>query len=137
MISYRNTGGPPSRRTVLRTTAAFALQSMALGCMGPIFRPQSPDAALTTVEDERPGATRLVSSVAHPYGMNYVKIENVALVTGLDGTGEDPAPSPQRAALLAELNKREIKNPNEVLASPNTALVLVKGYLRPGIQSGD
>jgi flagellar basal body P-ring protein FlgI len=137
MIRYRYTNGPPSRRIVLRTAAACALQSMAIGCMGPIFRPQSPDAALTSVEDERPGATRLVSTVAHPYGMNYVKVENVALVTGLDGTGEDPAPSPQRAALLAELNRREIKHPNEVLASPNTALVMVKGYLRPGIQAGD
>jgi flagellar basal body P-ring protein FlgI len=105
--------------------------------MGPIFRPQSPDAALTEADAPTPGSTRLVSAVAHPYGLNYVKIENVALVTGLDGTGEDPAPSPQRAALLAELNRREIKNPNEVLASPNTALVLVRGYLRPGIQAGD
>jgi flagellar basal body P-ring protein FlgI len=105
--------------------------------MGPIFRPQSPDAALTEVDAPTPTSTRLVSSVAHPYGLNYVRIENVALVTGLDGTGEDPAPSPQRAALLAELNRREIKNPNEVLASPNTALVLVRGYLRPGIQAGD
>jgi hypothetical protein len=123
---------------VLQTAAACALQSLAIGCMGPIFRPQSPDAALTKAEAEAaPGTTRLVSAVAHPYGMNYVKIENVALVTGLAGTGEDPAPSPQRAALLAELNRREIKNPNEVLASPNTAIVLVKGYLRPGIQAGD
>ena len=81
--------------------------------------------------------TQLVSAVAHPYGMNWVKVENVALVTGLAGTGEDPAPSPQRAALLAEMNRREIANPNEVISSPNTALVLVRGYLRPGIQKGD
>jgi hypothetical protein len=106
--------------------------------MGPIFRPQSPDAALTEVGDSQtPGSTQLVSSVAHPYGMNIVKVENVALVTGLAGTGEDPAPSPQRAALLAEMYKREIENPNEVLASPNTALVLVRAFLRPGIQAGD
>ncbi len=138
MISNRNSDDTPSRRAVLRTAVACALQFLAVGCMGPIFRPQSPDAALTKAEHEStPGATRLVSTVAHPYGMNYVKIENVALITGLDGTGEDPAPSPQRAALLAELNRREIKNPNEVLASPNTALVLVRGYLRPGIQAGD
>jgi flagellar basal body P-ring protein FlgI len=105
--------------------------------MGPIFRPQSPDAVLTEVDAESPGSTQLVGAVAHPYGMNYVKVENVALVTGLAGTGEDPTPSPQRAALLAEMNRREIENPNEVLASPNTALVLVRGYLRPGMQAGD
>jgi hypothetical protein len=105
--------------------------------MGPIFRPQSPDAALSKIDDGSIDGTQLVSAVAHPYGMNWVKVENVALVTGLAGTGEDPAPSPQRAALLAEMNRREIANPNEVIGSPNTALVLVRGYLRPGIQAGD
>ena len=112
------------------------------GCMGPILRPQSPDEALTkaaaAAEEERaPGGPQLVGSVAHPYGMSLAKIENVALVTGLAGTGEDPAPSPQRAALLAEMNRRGVENPNEVLASPNTALVLVRAFLRPGIQEGD
>ena len=126
-----------SRRMLLRTAAACLAPSLAIGCMGPIFRPQSPDAALSTIEDGAIDGTQLVSAVAHPYGMSFVKVENVALVTGLAGTGEDPAPSPQRAALLAELNRREIANPNEVLASPNTALVLVRGYLRPGIQAGD
>jgi flagellar basal body P-ring protein FlgI len=120
-----------------RAAACCALAALAVGCMGPIFRPQSPDATLTEVDAESPASTQLVGAVAHPYGMNYVKIENVALVTGLAGTGEDPPPSPQRAALLAEMNRREIENPNEVLASPNTALVLVRGYLRPGMQAGD
>jgi hypothetical protein len=122
---------------MLRTAAACLLPTAAFGCMGPIFRPQSPDAALSTIEDGAIDGTQLVSAVAHPYGMNWVKVENVALVTGLAGTGEDPAPSPQRAALLAEMNRREIANPNEVISSPNTALVLVRGYLRPGIQKGD
>lgn len=121
-----------------KTAATIALVAQLSGCMGPVFRQQSPDAALPPLEEEETtGSARLVGSVAHPYGMNFVKIENVALVTGLSGTGEDPAPSPQRAALLAEMNRRGIENPNEVLASPNTALVLVRGYLRPGMQEGD
>lgn len=125
-------------------TLAIAILVAANGCMGPILRPQSPDDALTKAANDlkeegelRPGQSQLVGTVAHPYGLSYVKVENVAMVTGLDGTGEDPAPSPQRAALLAEMNRREIENPNEVLASPNTALVLVRGFLRPGIQEGD
>ncbi|BBO31660.1 flagellar basal body P-ring protein FlgI [Lacipirellula parvula] len=126
-----------SRRAVLKAAALCVVSPLATGCMGPIFRPQSPDAALSTIEDGALDGSQLVSAVAHPYGMNFVKVENVALVTGLAGTGEDPAPSPQRAALLAELNRREIANPNEILSSPNTALVLVRGYLRPGIQAGD
>src|SRR4051794_20709917 len=104
----RARGNSFSRRHALKAAAACALQSLALGCMGPIFRPQSPDAALKDVAEEPAGSTQLVGSVAHPYGMSFVKIENVALVTGLSGTGEDPAPSPQRAALLAEMNRRGI-----------------------------
>ena len=35
------------------------------------------------------------------------------------------------------MNIREVDEPNRVLASPNTALVIVRGFLRPGIQAGD
>jgi flagellar basal body P-ring protein FlgI len=128
------------RRLALKHALYVALGTMlplAIGCMGPIFRPQSPDASLKDAKSEATNSTQLVGSVAHPYGMNFVKIENVALITGLAGTGEDPAPSPQRAALLAELNRHGVDHPNEVLASPNTALVVVRGFLRPGMQSGD
>ncbi len=128
------------RRTALNVAALAGTAACVIsGCMGPIFRPQSPDAALSddALKLDPPSHTQLVSSVAHPFGMNYVKVENVALVTGLAGTGEDPAPSPQRAALLSEMNRRGIEHPNEVLASPNTALVLVRAILRPGIQKGE
>ena len=52
MNSRQFSSGPFSRRTVLKTAAACALQSLSIGCMGPIFRPQSPDAALSTVDAE-------------------------------------------------------------------------------------
>ncbi|MCG8449729.1 MAG: flagellar basal body P-ring protein FlgI [Pirellulales bacterium] len=114
--------------------STFALCFLFSGCMGPILRPQSPEAQLS--DKDSPKAL-MVGDVAHPYGLGYVKLEAVALVTGLAGTGEDPPPSPQRAALLAEMNRREVENPNQILASPNTSLVLVRGFLRPGIQAGD
>ena len=102
--------------------------------MGPVLRQQSPESSLGKTSETK---TTFVSDVAHPYGMNYLKLEAVALVTGLSGTGEDPPPTSQRAALLNEMNRREVEHPNEVLASPNTALVLVRSFLRPGIQAGD
>lgn len=104
------------------------------GCSGPILRPQSPEARL----DLPPMPdVRYVAEYTHPYGMNYVKVEAVSLVTGLAGTGSDPPPTPQRAELLAEMNRREVANPNEVLASGNTSMVLARAFLRPGIQEGD
>jgi len=105
-----------------------------LGCVGPVLRQQSPDATLAM---EVPSDSTLVSQVAHPFGMGYVKLEAVGLVTGLSGTGEDPPPSPQRASILSEMNRREVDGPNQILASPDTALVLVRGFLRPGAQEGD
>jgi flagellar basal body P-ring protein FlgI len=104
------------------------------GCSGPILRPQSPEARL----DLPPMPdVKYVSEYTHPYGMNYVQIEAVTLVTGLAGTGSDPPPSSQRAALLDEMKRYDVENPNEVLASPNTSLVLARAILRPGIQEGD
>lgn len=118
----------------LSAAALTALVSAVVGCTGPVFRPQSPEARLDL--PPTPDVT-LISEYTHPQGMNFIKVEAVSLVTGLPGTGSDPPPSPQRAALLDEMNRRGVSDPNDVLASPNTSLVLVRAYLRPGIQAGD
>ncbi len=91
-------------------------------------RSQSPD-------DRKPGRSgaRLVGDLAVPYGMFPVKVEAIGLVTGLRGTGGDPPPSTYRAALLAEMQTRGVPNPNRVMASSDTAMVLIRGVLRPGI----
>jgi flagellar basal body P-ring protein FlgI len=117
--------------------AIYALAAAAMlpgGCSGPILRPQSPEARidLPPMPD-----VKYVAAYTHPFGMNYVKVEAVSLVTGLQGTGSDPPPTPQRAMLLDEMKRREVANPNEVLASTNTSLVLARAFLRPGIQEGD
>ncbi len=101
-------------------------------CWDTTVRSQSPDDA----EPDGP-RTLLVGELAVPYGMFPTKVEAVGLVTGLKGTGSDPAPSPQRAALLEEMKTRGVDKPNAVLASTDTALVLIRGVLRPGIQKGD
>jgi flagellar basal body P-ring protein FlgI len=80
---------------------------------------------------------RLVGDVADSAGVYPVKIEAVGLVSGLNGTGSDPEPSNYRSMLLTDMQRRGVPNPNAVLASRNTALVLVRGILRPGIQKGD
>ena len=73
--------------------------------MNPILRQQSPEASLDLPPTPD---VPLVSEYTHPYGLNYTKIEAVSLVTGLAGTGSDPPPSPQRAALLDEMNRRNV-----------------------------
>ena len=99
---------------------------------GPTIRSQSPD-------DPQPdeARVRLVGDLAVPTGMEYVRVEAVGLVTGLHGTGSDPGPSPQRGALLDEMQARGVANANVVLGSGDVSLVLLQGILRPGVQKGD
>ncbi len=123
---------PIDRARGVRRLMVIAL--LLSGCSGPILRPQSPEARIDLPPMPE---VKYVSEYTHPYGMNYVKLEAVSLVTGLAGTGSDPPPTPQRAALLAEMNRRDVANPNDVLASGNTSMVLVRAFLRPGIQEGD
>jgi flagellar basal body P-ring protein FlgI len=120
------------RRRVMPWVCVVAL--LWSGCSGPILRPQSPEASL----DLPPMPdVKYISAHTHPFGLNYVKVEAVSMVTGLAGTGSDPPPTPQRAALLAEMNRHEVDKPNEVLARPDTSMVLVRAFLRPGIQEGN
>ena len=103
------------------------------GCAAPALRSQSPEQFSGVLESK----ARLIGEVARPFGHMHVQVESVAMTTGLDGTGGDPAPSPQRTALLHELQTIGVQNPNQLLASPSTSLVLVRGFLPPGVQKGD
>lgn len=80
--------------------------------------------------------TPLLSEYISVQGNHMVVLRGVGLVTGLDGTGDDPAPSALRSALQNEMNRRGIKNPGQVLASKNTALVVVTAYLPAMVREG-
>lgn len=94
-------------------------------------------AELEPEPDPQDNGVLLVKDVSVPWGLNHIVLEGVGLVTGLDKTGSDPPPSPQRTALISDMQTYEVKNPNMVLASPETALVLVRCLLPPGVQKGD
>jgi hypothetical protein len=70
-------------------------------------------------------------------GLHRVVLEGVGLVVGLNGTGGDPPPSPERESLLDDMRRRNVKNAKEILRSPNTALVVVRAYLPPLAKKGD
>jgi flagellar basal body P-ring protein FlgI len=121
----------------MQSYRAFLLGGLLLLCGCSNWTPwkvrsQSPDHA----DAQQPGC-RLVGDLAVPYQLYPVTIEGVGLVTGLKGTGSDPAPSPERSILLGEMQVRGVKNANAVLASDDTSLVVIRGVLRPGIQKGD
>jgi len=122
------------RRYFLLLASSTAIIGLG-GCSwwhGLTMRSQSPE---EPVLDE--SETRLIGDFASATGMQQTRIQAVGLVTGLHSTGSDPTPSPERAALVEEMQKRDVANPNGVLASGNVALVILQGILRPGIQKGD
>lgn len=103
------------------------------GWSGPLMRGQTPD-------EDSPDAEKkleLVGEYTRPWGLNYVKLESVALVTNLNNTGSSPPPSPQRNQLLSEMQSHEIRNPEKILDIPSNSLVLVSGYIPPAVQKGD
>jgi hypothetical protein len=111
-----------------------AASVLAAGCAGPAIRSQSPEIeALADMEAD----TRLVGDYAMPWGLNALRVERAALITGLAGTGSDPAPGPQRQMLLTDMQERGVVEPNTLLASPATSLAWVHAYLPPGIRKGD
>lgn len=70
-------------------------------------------------------------------GLHAITIEGVGLVSGLNGTGGDTAPSRYRTMLVDDMQKNGIKHPNSILQSSNYALVLVRAALPPVVRKGD
>jgi flagellar basal body P-ring protein FlgI len=103
------------------------------GCSQFDVNSQSPEDPIDDVESN----VKLVGEYAKAVGLGAAKVEGIALVTQLPGTGGDPPPSPMRDALVNDMQARGTEHPNQVLASPTTAMVLVVGYMRPGIRKGD
>jgi flagellar basal body P-ring protein FlgI len=118
------------RRSFLFTCSAAVLA----GCSSwNLLSPGQAKLAATTPEEQ----PHTVGDLAVPFGMFPVRVEAVSLIAGLHGTGSDPEPSPQRAMLLGEMERRGVESPNRLLATRNWSMVVVRGFLRPGIQKGD
>ena len=82
--------------------------------------------------------TRYVGDYVTAFGgTTMIEVRGVGLVNGLDGTGEDPPPSAYRTALIEEMRRQKIENPNRILAMPSTAMVIVKAYIPINSRKGD
>src|SRR5687768_3630287 len=102
-----------NRRQFLRLLIAASCGWSLVGCTGPLVRSQSPDPE-SYIDEEVEKRVKLIGDLTGTWGFNYLKVESIALVTGLANTGSDPPPSPQRQALMAEMQSHEVDNPNQV-----------------------
>ncbi len=119
-----------------------ALWSCAMfGCNSPLIRSQSPELEQAAAPEPASWADeespQLVGDVTRTFGLHLLKVEGVALVNGLPGTGSDPPPSPLRDILLSEIRTHNITGASQLVASRDNALVTVTAYLPPGVRKGD
>lgn len=106
------------------------------------FRSQTPEEKASAPSEPKKSGTFLETPYVGDYvtafgGTGLIPVQGVGLVHGLDKTGEDPPPSFYRSQLVDEMRKRGIEKPNEILASPNTAMVIIKAYVPVNCQKGD
>ncbi len=128
----------------LAVPLAAALMSL-VGCQQlpswtvwkPLWRSQTPETTRSDDEFTPSVDTPMIGEYVTFAGLNLVTLEGVGLVVGLDGTGGDPPPSAYRTAMLDEMQRRGVRNPNAILRSPNTALVIVRAYLPPMVRKGE
>ncbi len=91
-----------------------------------------------TAEDfETSVKTPLLGEYTVLSGFHTITLQGIGLVTGLKGTGEEPPVSPYRTAMLREMKRRSIPNPQQILNDPNTAIVVVTVQLPPLVKAGD
>jgi len=131
--------GRCSAAGLLPTLLCLTLVGFSAGCTSPLFRGQSPelepvDVAVEAVDDD---GVRTVGDYARPYGMTWLPVEGVALVTQLRGTGSDPPPSPLRDELVKEMQTHSVADYSQILTSNDTSMVTVRGWVPPGAQPGD
>lgn len=108
------------------------------GCYSPLIRSQSPELSeVGHVPEPTEDGPQFIEQLTIPRNLNFVKIEGPALVNGLAGTGSDPDPSPLRTAQIGEMQSYDVSQPEKLLASEDNSLVVVRGYLPPGVQKGD
>ncbi|MCX7388300.1 MAG: flagellar basal body P-ring protein FlgI [Planctomycetales bacterium] len=80
--------------------------------------------------------TPTLSEYMSVQGNTIITVRGVGLVTGLNGTGGDPSPSALRTQLGNEMSRRNVKDSKQILASQDTALVVVTAYLPAMVTKG-
>ena len=108
---------------------------MLSGCKNLIHRSQSPDDVAQLASSA--GGAKYIDEVTGLWGLNRAKVEGIALVTQLDGTGSDPPRSGRRTHLISEMNSHRADDVDEILADKNTSLALIRGFLPPGVKAGE
>ena len=113
---------------------AILLATLAVSCTRS-SRPSEP--RLPHEVEIPPYLKDTIGEIARIAGREFIPVQAYGFVTGLDGTGTRVVPPGIRQEILNVMRRNKVQNPEELLASPDTAVVQVTGLLAPGIGKGE
>ena len=119
-----------------RRTALLAVLATFAGCNSTLKSKGGKE--LTELEElaQVDDGVYRIGELASMVGMSYVKVQSVAVVSGLNNTGSAPRSGSMETQLISEMQTHKVEKPRSFLADPQTAMVTVTGFLRPGIRKG-
>jgi flagellar basal body P-ring protein FlgI len=106
------------------------------GCQAPWISKKAETPAVAQPDDLEP-ELEFVGDLTNAWGLGYLKVEGIALITRLPGTGSDPPPNDRRESLRNEMKLNGVAHPDEILALDSTAMAFVSAYYPPGARKGD
>lgn len=120
---------------LVRISLAFVFGGLLSGCTSLTGR-GSDDSSVSKLL-EAPEPPELIREAAAARGMNPIEISGVGLANSLPGTGGPTDPSPYRDQLIEEMQRNDVKSPNEILEQDSNAIVRVFATVPAGAKRGD
>ncbi|MCM2370049.1 flagellar basal body P-ring protein FlgI [Aporhodopirellula aestuarii] len=121
---------------VCRAVLCFGV-TLSVGCASWLNRGNKDDSEHFQKLLKVPEPPELIREAAVPHGLQEIRVDGVAVVNQLPGTGGPALPSTFRDRLLEEMKRNEVAEPNEFLERDDNALVQVRGLIPPGARRGD
>ncbi len=130
-------GPAMNRRHCAQRVFAYAIAISVSGCATPWFRKEKDpseeyrekidDVKKLWQSEDRPHTIEEISRKV----ITLMRIENIALVTELPGTGGKVEASSQRERMLNIMRRHNVTNPNQMLDAPSTAMVTAEVIVPP------
>lgn len=132
-----------NRRQCAQRVFAYGLAMSLTGCATPWFHKEKDPSEEYKQEIE--DVKKLWQSEDRPHTIDQIsrkvitlmRVENLALVTELPGTGGKVEASSQRDRILGIMRRHDVPNPNQLLDSASTALVTAEVIVPPAARKRD
>ena len=132
-----------NRRQCAQKVFAYGLAMSLTGCATPWFNKEKDPSEEYKQEIE--DVKKLWQSVDRPRTIDQIsrkvitlmRVENLALVTELPGTGGKVEASSQRDRMLGIMRRHDVPNPNQLLDDPSTAMVTAEVIVPPAARKRD